>query len=132
MVHYLAPDGYSSQICRFGQPGPATAPTGASVTAGSNNYTAIVNWTQNDTAHTHEFLYVQKSGSNSLYIARYYLPYTGTGTKSKSITLGVYDQLEFQGTYYFYIATCNAKYNAWSSPSTPCNTTFAGTRTLGP
>ncbi len=130
VVHYLAPDGYSSQICRFGQPGVPAAPTGVSVAAGANNYSAILNWTQSDTLHTHEFVIVERSGTPG-HIARYYLPYSGTGAKSKTITLGVNDSLP--GTYYFYVATCNAKYNAYNpGVGLSCTSSGAVTRYLSP
>jgi hypothetical protein len=53
VTHYLVVDGYSSQICRTTQPNQPAAPAGVSVSAGLNNYTAVLSWTQNDGGYTH-------------------------------------------------------------------------------
>jgi hypothetical protein len=126
VMHFYHPDGYSSQVCRNSLPSAPLAPTGVSVASGGNNYTANLTWTQSDPAYTHQFITVTRAGSPG-QIARYYLPYSGTGQKSMLVTLGIGDQLP--GTYYFTVSTCNQTYNAFASS---CAGAPAVTRFLSP
>lgn len=99
----------SSQICRTGPSAPS-APSGASASVTPNNYTALLSSTTNaaSNAYTHEFVTVYEGGA---MVANYYVPHHGTGSTSKSITLGVNDGIP--GTYSMEVYTCNALYNAW-------------------
>ena len=123
VTHYLAGDGYSSQICRQTQPSAPTASTGVTAASGGNNYTASISWNRGNASYTHEWIVVYNADAGYPVISTYYVPYHGTGGYAHSVTLGIYDQLA--ANYYFEVYTCNSKYNPYNA----FGCTYAGSAT---